>query len=278
MSDFFSLSDTDTLLCEMISKFAAHEIAPRAEDIDQSNIFPRDLWPKLGELGVLGVTAPTEYGGAGLGYLSHVLVMEAISRCSASVGLSYGAHANLCVNQIVLNGTQAQKQKYLPGLISGEHVGALAMSETGAGSDVVSMRLSATEDSDHYLLNGTKMWITNGPDAEVVIVYAKTQPARQAKGITAFIVESKTPGFSAAQKLDKLGMRGSNTCELVFKDCKVAKENVLGQPNEGVQVLMRGLDYERVVLAGRTARNYAGLHGLCVTLRARAKTIRPSHW
>lgn len=244
-----NLSETLSLLRETVIQFARNEIAPRAADIDSTNEFPRDLWPKLGALGLLGVTVEEEHGGSGLGYLEHVIIMEEISRASASVGLSYGAHSNLCVNQIKLNGTHAQKQRYLPKLVSGEHVGALAMSEAQAGSDVVSMQLHAREEGDRYLLQGTKMWITNGPDAEVLIVYAKTDKQAGSKGITAFIIEKDFPGFSTAQKLDKLGMRGSNTCELVFENCEVPKENILGTVNEGVKVLMSGLDYERVVLA-----------------------------
>jgi isovaleryl-CoA dehydrogenase len=246
----FGLSETAICVRDMVQAFASHSIAPRAGEIDQSNTFPRDLWPKLGELGLLGITVGEKYGGAGMGYLEHVIAMEEISRASASVGLSYGAHSNLCVNQINLNGTDAQKEKFLPKLISGEHVGALAMSEAGAGSDVVSMKLQAKDKGDHYILNGTKMWISNGPDADVLIVYAKTNLAAGSKGITAFLVEKGMNGFSTAQKLDKLGMRGSNTCELVFKDCRVPRENILGHVDKGVHVLMSGLDFERVVLSG----------------------------
>ena len=246
----FDLGETADMLRDSVRAFAADEIAPRAAEIDRQNQFPMDLWQKLGALGVLGVTVPEEYGGAGLGYLEHVVAMEEISRASASVGLSYGAHSNLCVNQIKLNGTEAQKRRYLPKLVSGEHVGALAMSEPGAGSDVVSMRLRADRKGDRFILNGTKMWITNGPDASTLVVYAKTEPAAGPKGITAFIIEQGFKGFSTAQKLDKLGMRGSNTCELVFEDCEVPEENVLGTLNQGVRVLMGGLDYERSVLAG----------------------------
>ncbi|MEI9986795.1 MAG: isovaleryl-CoA dehydrogenase [Aliidongia sp.] len=246
----FDLGETADMLRDSVRSFAADEIAPRAAEIDRTNQFPMDLWRKLGDLGLLGVTVPEEYGGAGLGYLEHVVAMEEISRASASVGLSYGAHSNLCVNQIKLNGNTAQKQRYLPKLISGEHVGALAMSEPGAGSDVVSMRLKAEKRGDRYVLNGNKMWITNGPDASTLVVYAKTDPAAESKGITAFIIERGFKGFSTAQKLDKLGMRGSNTCELVFEDCEVPEENVLGTLNQGVRVLMSGLDYERSVLAG----------------------------
>ncbi len=229
--------------------FAADKIAPRADEIDSSNTFPRDLWPELGELGVHGITVEEEWGGAGLGYLEHCVAMEEISRASGSVGLSYGAHSNLCVNQIRRNGTDAQKRKYLPKLISGEHVGALAMSEPGAGSDVVSMKTRADKKGDRYVLNGSKMWITNGPEAETLVVYAKTDPDAGARGITAFLIEKGFKGFSTAQKLDKLGMRGSDTCELVFEDCEVPAENVLGEVGGGVNVLMSGLDYERVVLA-----------------------------
>ncbi len=246
----FRLGETADMLRHSVRSFAAEEIAPRAARIDESNEFPADLWRKFGKLGVLGITAPHEYGGAAMGYLEHVVAMEEISRASASVGLSYGAHSNLAVNQIRLNGTAAQKQKYLPKLISGEHVGALAMSEPGAGSDVVGMQLRADKKRDRYILNGAKMWITNGPDAETLIVYAKTDPQAGPKGITAFIVERGFKGFSTAQKLDKLGMRGSNTCELVFEDCAVPAENVLGKEGKGAQVLMSGLDYERTVLAG----------------------------
>ncbi len=235
---------------DMVARFVADKIAPRAAEIDASNEFPRDLWPQLGELGLLGMTVPEQYGGTGLGYLAHIVAMEEISRGSASVGLSYGAHSNLCVNQISLNGTKAQKQKYLPKLISGEHVGALAMSEPGAGSDVVSMKTRAEKKGDHYILNGNKMWITNGPDAETLVVYAKTEPEAGSKGITAFLIEKNFKGFSTAQKLDKLGMRGSNTCELVFENCEVPEENILGGLNQGVRVLMSGLDYERAVLSG----------------------------
>jgi len=237
-------------LREAIRQFAQGEIAPLAESVDSSNEFPRDLWPKLGELGLLGMTVDEAYGGIGQGYLAHCVAMEEISRASGSIGLSYGAHSNLCVNQIKLNGSEAQKQKYLPRLVSGEHVGALAMSEPGAGSDVVGMKLRAEKQGDHYVLNGNKMWITNGPDADTLVVYAKTDPEANSRGITAFIIEKDFEGFSTAQKLDKLGMRGSNTCELVFRDCKVPEENVLGEVGGGVGVLMSGLDYERVVLAG----------------------------
>jgi len=234
------------MLRDSVRAFAAKEIAPRAADIDQTNQFPPDLWPKLGSLGVLGITVEEEYGGAALGYLAHVVAMEEISRASASVGLSYGAHSNLCVNQIRRNGSQAQKRKYLPKLVSGEHVGALAMSEPGAGSDVVGMKLRAERRGERYVLNGNKMWITNGPDADVLVIYGKTSD----QGITAFLVEKGMKGFSTAQKLDKLGMRGSNTCELVFRDCEISKDQILGDEGSGVRVLMSGLDYERAVLAG----------------------------
>ncbi len=246
----FGLSEELNALRDMVAQFAANEIAPRAAEIDSTNQFPMDLWRKLGDLGLLGITVDEQYGGSGMGYLAHCIAMEEISRASASVGLSYGAHSNLCVNQIRKNGTEEQKQTYLPKLCSGEHIGALAMSEPGAGSDVVSMTLRADDAGDHYVLNGNKMWITNGPDANVYVIYAKTDPEAGSKGITAFIVERDSAGFSRAQKLDKLGMRGSNTCELVFEDCKVPKSHVLGQVGRGVQVLMSGLDYERAVLSG----------------------------
>ncbi len=245
----FNLGESTDMLRDSVARFAGEEIAPRAAAIDRENDFPPDLWRKMGALGVLGVTVAEEYGGAGLGYLAHCVAMEEISRASGSVGLSYGAHSNLCVNQISRNGNAAQKQRYLPRLVSGDHVGALAMSESGAGSDVVSMRLRAEKRGDRYVLNGQKMWITNGPDADVLVVYAKTDAAAGARGITAFIVEKAMPGFAAAQKLDKLGMRGSNTGELVFTDCEVPEENVLGDVGRGVAVLMSGLDYERAVLA-----------------------------
>ncbi len=250
MNTLFPLNDTLALLRDSVAAFARREIAPRAAAIDQRNEFPRDLWPKLGELGLLGITVEEDYGGASMGYLAHVIAMEEISRASASVGLSYGAHSNLCVNQIRRNGSEPQKRRYLPKLISGEHVGALAMSETGAGSDVVSMRLRAELTGDRYVLNGTKMWITNGPDADTLVVYAKTDVKADARGISAFIIEKSFKGFSASPKLDKLGMRGSNTSELVFVDCEVPAENVLGAVGKGVNVLMSGLDYERAVLAG----------------------------
>ena len=234
---------------EVVARWVADRLAPRAAQIDSENEFPRDLWPELGELGVLGITAEEEFGGAGLGYLAHSVVMEEISRGSGSVGLSYGAHSNLCVNQISLHGTRAQKAKYLPGLISGEHVGALAMSEAGAGSDVMSMKLRAERKPGHFLLNGNKMWITNGPVADTFVVYARTDPEAGSHGLSAFIVERGFEGFSTGPKLDKLGMRGSDTCELVFENCAVPEENLLGEINEGVGILMSGLDYERAILA-----------------------------
>ncbi len=246
----FDHGETIDMLRASVRQFAVDEIAPRAAEIDRSNQFPADLWRKLGDLGVLGITVDEEYGGVAMGYLAHIVAMEEISRASASVGLSYGAHSNLCVNQIHRNGSAGQKRKYLPRLVSGEHVGALAMSEPGSGSDVVSMRLRAQRTGDRYVLNGTKMWITNGPDADTLVVYAKTDIEAGPRGITAFLIEKGMRGFSTAQKLDKLGMRGSNTCELVFEDCEVLAENVLGQDGQGVNVLMSGLDYERAVLAG----------------------------
>ena len=245
----FGLGETADMIRSSVESFAQAEIAPRAEEIDVSNEFPRDLWPRMGELGLLGLTVEEEQGGSGLGYLEHCVAMEEVSRASASVGLSYGAHSNLCVNQIRLNGSDAQRQRYLPKLISGENVGALAMSEPGAGSDVVGMRTRAIRKGDRYVLNGSKMWITNGPDAEVLVVYAKTDPEAGSRGITAFLIEKGMAGFSTAQKLDKLGMRGSNTSELVFEDCEVPAENVVGDVGGGVAVLMSGLDYERTVLA-----------------------------
>ncbi|OYD83297.1 isovaleryl-CoA dehydrogenase [Azospirillum brasilense] len=246
----FDLGESADMLRDTVRSFAADEIAPRAAEIDRTNEFPNELWRKFGDLGVLGITAEEEYGGAGMGYLEHVVAMEEISRASASVGLSYGAHSNLCVNQIRKNGTAEQKSRYLPKLISGEHIGALAMSEPNAGSDVVSMKLRAEKRGDRYVLNGTKMWITNGPDADTLVVYAKTDVNAGPRGITAFLIEKSFKGFSVAQKLDKLGMRGSNTGELVFEDCEVPEENILGGVGRGVNVLMSGLDYERAVLAG----------------------------
>ncbi|TDX67320.1 isovaleryl-CoA dehydrogenase [Methylosinus sp. sav-2] len=246
----FALGETADMLRDQVESFAAREIAPRAATIDRENDFPSDLWLKMGALGLLGVTVEEDYGGAGLGYLEHVVIMEELSRASASVGLSYGAHSNLCVNQLRRNGTCEQKRRYLPKLVSGEHIGALAMSEPDAGSDVVNMSMRAEKRGDRYVLNGDKMWVTNGPNADVVIVYGKTEPAAGAHGITAFIIEKGFKGFTPAQKLDKLGMRGSNTCELLFCDCEVPDENVLGLPERGVNVLMSGLDYERAVLAG----------------------------
>lgn len=246
----FGLGEDIDALRDTVRRFAAERIASIAAEIDRDNAFPLPLWRALGDLGLLGITAPEDYGGAGMGYVAHCVAMEEISRASASVGLSYGAHSNLCVNQITRNGSDAQRKTYLPKLISGEHVGALAMSEPGAGSDVVSMKLRAEKRGDRYVLNGSKMWITNGPDADVLVVYAKTDPNAGPRGITAFLVEKGFAGFSTAQKLDKLGMRGSNTCELVFADCEVPAENVMGGEGRGVNVLMSGLDYERVVLSG----------------------------
>lgn len=246
----FGLGDTANLLRESVQDFVSTEIAPFAADIDRNDQFPLELWQKMGALGLLGITVPEEFGGADMGYLEHVIAMEEISRGSASVGLAYGAHSNLCINQIKLNGTKEQKERYLPKLISGEHIGALAMSEAGSGSDVVSMRLAAVRKGDTYVLNGTKMWITNGPNADVLVVYAKTTPERRQQGITAFLIEKTMPGFSTSPKLDKLGMRGSPTCELVFTDCIVPEENILGKLDRGVEVLMSGLNYERLVLTG----------------------------
>ncbi len=246
----FGLGEDIDMLRESVAAFTADHIAPRAEEIDRTNIFPRDLWPRLGALGLHGVTVAETYGGSAMGYLAHVIAMEEISRGSASVGLSYGAHSNLCVNQIHRWGTEEQKQKYLPKLVSGDHLGALAMSETGAGSDVVSLRLKAKQSGNGYVLNGTKFWITNGPEADVLVVYAKTDPDAGSAGITAFLIEKDMPGYSTAQKLEKLGMRGSDTGELVFEDCHVSGDQVLGSIGGGVAILMSGLDYERVVLAG----------------------------
>ena len=246
----FGLGEVIDAVRDQVRRFADERIAPRASEIDRSNIFPRDLWRELGDLGLLGLTVPPEYGGAGMGYLAHIVAMEEVSRASAAVALSYGAHSNLCVNQISLNASEDQKRRYLPKLLSGEHVGSLAMSEPGAGSDVVSMQLRAQKHGDRYILDGRKMWITNGPEADVLVVYAKTLPEAGARGISAFLIERGFAGFAPAQKLDKLGMRGSSTSELVFDHCEVPAENLLGRENQGVSVLMRGLDYERVVLSG----------------------------
>ena len=245
----FDLGETADMLRDSVRSFASDEVAPRAADIEKANDFPEDLWRKMGDLGVLGITVEEEYGGAGMGYLEHVVAVEEMSRASAAVGLSYGAHSNLCVNQLRLNGTEGQKQKYLPKLISGEHVGSLAMSEPSAGSDVVGMKTRAVKKGDRYVLNGTKMWITNGPNADTLVVYAKTDPDAHQRGISAFIIEKGMKGFSTSPKLDKMGMRGSNTCELVFEDCEVPEDNIVGGLNRGVNVLMSGLDYERAVLS-----------------------------
>jgi len=268
----FELGDTIDLLRDAVHDFAQAEIAPLAAEIDRSNEFPNELWRKLGDMGLLGITVPEAYGGSAMGYLAHIVAMEEVSRASASVGLSYGAHSNLCVNQINRNGSEAQKQQYLPKLVSGEHIGALAMSEPGSGSDVVSLQMKAEKTSTGYLLNGTKMWITNGPDADLIVVYAKTDANAGSRGISAFLVE-KNFGFSSAQKLDKLGMRGSNTGELVFKDVEVPAQNLLGELNRGVAVLMSGLDYERAA-----DRHHAGLHGCSGALRPRAQAVRTGHW
>ncbi len=246
----FGLGEEIDMLRDHVYQFSQKEIAPLAEQADEANAFPNELWPKLGDMGLLGVTVSEQYGGSDMGYLAHTVAMEEVSRASAGIGLSYGAHSNLCVNQIYKNGNDAQREKYLPKLVSGEHIGALAMSEPNAGSDVVSMKLKAEKRVDKYILNGNKMWITNGPDAHTYVVYAKTDPAAGPKGITAFIIERDFPGFSQAQKLDKLGMRSSNTCELVFEDCEVPEENILGEVGGGLRVLMSGLDYERLVLSG----------------------------
>ena len=271
----FALGEDIDMLRDSLANFSAKEIAPRAAEIDRTDQFPMDLWKKFGDLGVLGMTVSEEYGGANMGYIAHMVAMEEISRASASVGLSYGAHSNLCVNQIHRNGTEAQKRKYLPKLVSGEHVGALAMSEPNAGSDVVSMKLRADEKGDHYVLNGTKMWITNGPDCDTLVVYAKTDIEAGPRGITAFIVEKGMKGFSVAQKLDKLGMRGSHTGELVFENVEVPEENILGQLNGGTKVLMSGLDYERAVLAGGPDRHHARVHGRGRALYPRPQAVRP---
>ena len=265
----FGLGSDVEMLRDTVRDFARDKIAPRAEEIDRSNAFPRELWPQLGALGLLGITVEEEWGGAGLGYLAHCVAMEEISRASAAIGLSYGAHSNLCVNQIRRNGNDAQRRRYLPKLISGEHVGALAMSEPGAGSDVVSMRTRADRKGDRYILNGSKMWITNGPVADTLVVYAKTDRTAGSRGITAFIVEKDLKGFSTGKKLDKLGMRGSDTSEIVFEDCEVPQENVLGAVGNGVNVLMSGLDYERAILAaGPLGVMQAKLADMYVTLNA----------
>ncbi|MFK7161282.1 isovaleryl-CoA dehydrogenase [Marinospirillum sp. MEB164] len=272
----FGLEEELNMLRQQVNAFAAAEIAPRAAAIDRENNFPMDLWKKFGDLGLLGITVPEEYGGSGMGYLAHAIAMEEISRASASVALSYGAHSNLCVNQIKLNGNEAQKKRYLPDLCSGDKIGALAMSEPNAGSDVVSMKLRAEKQGDHYLLNGSKMWITNGPDAHTYVIYAKTDVKAGAKGISAFIVERDWAGFSRQPKLDKLGMRGSNTCELVFEDCRVPVENLLGEEGKGVRVLMSGLDYERTVLAaGPTGIMQAALDVVVPYLHERQQFGQP---
>lgn len=270
----FDLGETADAIRETVHAFSSNEIAPRAAEIDRSNQFPRDLWPKIGALGLHGITVEEEYGGSGLGYLEHCIAVEEMSRASAAVGLSYGAHSNLCVNQIRRNGSDAQKRKYLPKLISGEHVGSLAMSEPNAGSDVVSMKTRADKKGDRFVLNGSKMWITNGPVADTLVVYAKTDLDAGPRGMTAFIIEKGMKGFSTAQKLDKLGMRGSDTCELVFEDCEVPEENVLSEVGRGVNVLMSGLDYERAEAGRGPARHHAGVHGRGAALRARAQAVR----
>ncbi len=273
----FGLGEEIEALRDTVRRFAESRIAPLAAETDRNNQFPMHLWREFGELGVLGITAPEDYGGAGMGYLAHCIAMEEISRASASIGLSYGAHSNLCVNQITRNGSPEQRAKYLPKLISGEHVGALAMSEPGAGSDVVSMKLAAEKRGDRYVLNGNKMWITNGPDADVLVVYAKTDLSAGPRGISAFIIEKGFKGFSTAQKLDKLGMRGSNTCELVFEDCEVPAENLLGTEGKGVNVLMSGLDYERVVLAGGPLGIMAACLDVVVPYVHERKAVRPAN-
>ena len=273
----FALGETIDMLRDQVQSFVAKEIAPRAAQIDSDNLFPADMWRKFGDMGLLGITVPEEYGGAGLGYLAHVVAMEEISRGSASVALSYGAHSNLCVNQINRNGNHEQKTKYLPKLISGEHVGALAMSEPNAGSDVVSMKLRADKRGDRYVLNGSKTWITNGPDANTYVIYAKTDLEKGPHGITAFIVERDWKGFSRSNKFDKLGMRGSNTCELFFDDVEVPEENILGVLNGGVKVLMSGLDYERVVLSGGPTGIMQVVHGPDRAVHPRPQTVRPEH-
>jgi isovaleryl-CoA dehydrogenase len=273
----FGLGEDIDAVRDQVQRFAQERIAPRANEIDRSNEFPRDLWRELGDLGLLGMTVSPEYGGAGLGYLAHTIAMEEISRASGAVGLSYGAHSNLCVNQLALNASDAQKRKYLPKLISGEHVGALAMSEPGAGSDVVSMQLKAVKHGDRYVLDGRKMWITNGPEADVLVVYAKTSPNARQRGISAFIIEKDFKGFTPAQKLDKLGMRGSSTSELVFDGCEVPEANLVGEENRGVSVLMRGLDYERVVLSGGPLGLMAAALDVAVPyVRERRSSARPS--
>ena len=273
----FGLGDDINMLRDTVYQFASSEIRPRAAQIDRDNEFPKDLWRKFGELGLLGITVEEAYGGSGMGYLAHSVVTEEISRASASVGLSYAAMSNLCLNQIRRHANEAQKQRYLPGLCSGEQVGALAMSEANAGSDVVSMKLRAQRDGSDYLLNGTKMWITNGPDADVYVIYAKTDPQAGSRGITAFIVERDFPGFSRSPKLDKLGMRGSNTCELVFEDCRVPAENVLREEGRGAEILMSGLDYERTVLsAGPVGIMQACIDEVLPYLHTR-EAVRPSH-